>query len=247
MQEVFEQFLETSDPLLLGCADVDQLCLAYDTTKGLDWLHVAGVMLLKRRTLYPTPQRWQDGLWCGGESVPGGGSGTIKNWPGWGHEAGQGYQYLIARAFGNGYVSAASTPVRVDFDDQGDRITPALPKWPEHVRAVAIAAGKFQVTWAYEPFGQGGPPTDFQVFGGSTPATIDYNTPLGTVAFHNQRRLAFETGAFGEGTERAFAVRGRNSSGVAEKNTATTGVVTARVDGPAGAGIYVASTRRPVR
>ncbi len=244
--EVLEQFWETTDPLLLGYAHVDQLGLMLDMTGGLAWPHVDGPLFLKRRPLYPTPQPWQDGLWCGAAPPD---ATTIKNWPGFGHAANMGYQYALFRSFGNGYVSEACEPVRVDFDAAGDPITPALPKWPEQLRGLAIAGGKFRLTWIYDPWGQGGWPTDFAVYAGATPGTIDYNTPIGTVDFvAGTRQFEYVTGAYGEGVNKAFGVRARNVTPVAEKNTLTTPILTARATGPADpASVYVGATRRPVR
>ena len=244
-QDAMEQHWETSDPLLLGYADVDHLCLMYDTTDGLDWPHPDGPLLLKRRTLHGTPQAWAEGLYCG---MAGPDASTVKNWSSFPHVAEQGYQYAVFRSFGNGYVSAAPEPVRVDFDDGGDRITPALPKWPEALKGVAIAGGKFKLTWAYNPWGQGGWPKDFAVHLGSSPATIIYDTPLATVDFvASTRKFEYLTGAFQDGVGRAFAVRARNSDAVAEQNELTTPTLIARVTGPDPASVCMGSTRRPVR
>ena len=242
MSNVLEQYDEISDPLMLGYADVDELALAYETAGGIAFPHVDGTLWLRRRTLYPMPQRWQDGLFCGASRE---GSSTIKNWPGFGHDASQGYQYAAMRVFGNGYASAATEPVRVDFDDEGNRITPPLPKWPNHLRVVAIADGKIRVTWAYNSFGQGGWPTDFAVYIGPNAGSIYYGVVIATVPFVAGRRLyTYTAGAFSDGAVRGFAVRARNADEIAEHNTVAV-EATARADGPDDAIIYMAATRRP--
>ena len=121
-------------------------------------------------------------------------------------------------------------PVRLDFDGDGDLITPPLPNFPVAAVAAPTAGGKYHITWEYDSYGQGGWPTDFQVFEGSTPETVDYNTPLTdsvtgetTVVYRgNQRIYRFTTQAYDHWSEHVFAVRGRNSNGTAEKNTYTT-------------------------
>jgi hypothetical protein len=241
MAEWLEQVEATTDPIGLGYLDDEMLALGFEICP-FDFPHVDGVVVLRRRLLYPTPQAWADSRIVGSAAT---GLGSVQNMPGFGHEAGMGYQFAGQRVFGNGYGSPLSKPVRVDFDDEGAVIDPPLPKWPIELQAQAIAGGKFEVSWAYDGYGQGSWPTDFAVYGGVTVAAIDYDTPLGTVDFRDGTvRYRFTTDAFDEGTKRAFAVRARNVTPVAEKNLFATAVKTALATGPAAAEIYLAATRR---
>lgn len=190
-------------------------------TRGQTFPWRDGGVVLLRRELYPDMHEWQPcGIAVDGET-------EITNYPGMTHLADQGYQYAIAQFGGNGMISAIRDPIRLDFDGAGDLIQPPLPMFPVHATAEAIAGGKFKVRWEYEPRGQGGYPTDFQVFEGADAASVDYNTPLtdsvtglSTVGYVGERRIyAFTTGAYTDRTEHVFAVRARNAGGVAEKNT----------------------------
>ncbi|MEK6799862.1 MAG: hypothetical protein AABZ12_12925 [Planctomycetota bacterium] len=230
MSEATEQFRQTMDPYLLGYSTPEHMQLAFLLTGGLLFPFAGGGTLLKRRPLYPDVGPWS---YCGfarpSETI-------VEQHDGFGHAANQSYQYAVEEVLGNGYRSQASEPVRVDFDATTTRIDPPLPLFPLHVAAKPITAGKFRVTWEYDPFGQGAAPSAFQVFGGADAASVDYNTPLtdsitgltAVVYLGPGRRHEFITAAYADGTARVFGVRARNGSGVAEKNTRTTAAKAAR-------------------
>jgi len=221
------QFIENCEPFG-GKAAPNAFALAYPLTRGLCFPLLAGAYILKRRILYPTPGPWID---CGMAFKS---ATTIRQYPGFTHTAGQGYQYTVAVTDGNGYISQHYEPVRVDFDGEGDLITPALPVWPLDMRAVAIVDGAFTVYWIYDPYGQGAAPADFAVYEGGDVESIDYESPLGTVDYSvNVRGYSYDTDGYDDGTAHAFAVRARNSEGVEEQNIYTTSVVIARATGPA--------------
>lgn len=221
------QFIENAEPFG-GKAAPNAFALAYPLTRGFCFPILTGAFILRRRTLYPTPGPWID---CGLAFKS---ASAIKNYPGFAHAASQGYQYTVAVTDGNGYLSHHYEPTRVDFDAEGDLITPALPAWPLEMRAVPIEDGAFRIHWIYDPYGQGAAPTDFEVYEGDDEESIDYNTPLGTADYvANVRAYSYETEGYDDATPKAFAVRARNSEEVAEKNTYTTSVVVARATGPA--------------
>lgn len=232
------------DPIALGDENADTFALGYALTLGDDWPLADARILLCRRSLYPTPGKWE---YCGLAHTD---AGEIANWPAKGHEADQAYQYAAAVALANGFVSAFSEPVRVEFDDEGALVTPATPNAPTGVTVSALAAGTFCVRWSYDPYGHGADPTDFQVFGGE-PGSIDWDTPLADgneeteVAYVRGRTAySFVTQAYGDGVERAFGIRGRNADGTAERNTIESSSAIARVDAPADASIRLAHQRR---
>lgn len=211
-----------------GFGSADHASLGFEATMGLVLPTVSPIVILARRTLYPTPGAWR---YCG---VAHAASLTAKNWLGFGHQADMGYQYAAARCRANGFRSAFTEPTRLDFDGAGDLITPRLPAWPVDLNATAIAGGKYRIHWNYAPWGQGEWPTDFEVYEGPDGDNIDYGTPLGTLAHqHGVEGYEYETGAYGDVTRHAFAVRARNSAAVAEKNTRSTQAIRARATGPA--------------
>lgn len=167
-------------------------------------------------------------------------------------EASMGYQFTVARVYPNGQIGKIATPYRVDTDGSFNEITPPLPKWPEYLSASATASGAFKISWQYLSPGQGGPPTDFQVFQGATPATIDYGTPLvdaGTsldhVVYIADGNYEMTTQAtYADGSANYFAVRARNSGGVAELNEYYTGPHIALATAPAKATMRTITQRR---
>lgn len=195
-----------------------------------------GVALL-RREVYPDVGEW---TYCG---IAVAGQITVKNFPGMGHEADQAYEYTAVQFLGNGMVSVMCEPVRLDFDAGGNLITPRLPNAPINLTVKAIAGGKFSISWSYNPFGQGGPPTDFQVFTGVDRDNVDYDTPLTdsvtgldyVAATGQGGGYAFTTAAYGDLTPHVFGVRARSSAPVAEQNTYVTDVIKARAATPTAA------------
>lgn len=208
--------------------------LGYLLTGGLFFPFLSGAWLLRRRRLYPEPGPW---LECG--IAPLSGTTTIGNFPGFAHEASMGFQYAAAVANGVGYRSAWSEPIRVDFDDGGDLITPFLPAWPTDLWAEPIADGEFRVHWRYSTFGQGAAPTDFEVYVGVNPDSILYDFPLGTTTYTPMvEHYTFDTSmGQADGTKVCFSVRARNVTPVAEKNELTTEIVTGKKTAPTAATI----------
>lgn len=247
MRSVVAHHQETQDPIGLGDGESAMLAVGHALTLGACFAYPAGGYVLRRRALYPTPEsQW---TLCGFARPD---ATWIESDDGVAQEADQAYQYAAARVFGNGYAGDWSEPVRVDFDAAGDLILPALPLFPQHAAARAIAAGRVVVTWEYDSFGQGGWPTDFQVFEGASPAAVNYGAPLtdlvsGLTALPylvDRRRFQLTTPSYGDGTTHVFAVRARSSAGVAERNTFTTREVTATTAGPAAATVERALLRR---
>ena len=230
---------EMRDGHLAGDLTGELRSLGYHQTVGRSFPVRAGLLVLRRRSLYPTPGPWRI---CGVAET---GAATIRNRAAYTHGASTGWQYSAAHVFGNGQVGAWSKPIRVDFDGAGDRITPALPMWPIELAAEPVAGGKARVTWSYDAWGQGGWPTDFAVYIGFTKDTISYVTPVGTVAFDLQaRHHELTTVVIGDGIQVAFSVRARNSGGVAETNTFTTDEMITRLTGPTDATVQMATPRR---
>ena len=226
----------TMDPYARGHTSHALMALGYPMTRGLMFPFTGGGVVMLRRRLYPVTGAWS---YCGFARPA---ETTITNMPGFDHGANTAWQYTAARILGNGFISLLAEPVRVDFDGGGARITPALPTFPLHIVAKAIAGGKFRIIWEYDPFGQGAYPKDFQVFSG-TETVMNFASPVplegggDSVAYAGgQRRFeAITQNGPTDGTKVRFGVRARNSGGVEEQNTRTTLVYVARALGPADA------------
>lgn len=226
---LLEQHLQVADTFRQGDR-APHLGLLMHATRGQRFLVREGGIALLRRELYPDPHPW---TYCGLAKLA---DTQIKQFPGFTHAASQGYQYTAAEFLGNGFMSPIGEPLRIDFDGAGNRITPALPMFPVDVTATPIAGGMFAIEFGYDPFGQGGYPTDFQVFEGPDAVNVNYAAPLvdGVTSLaavpHVFARpsMTFTSPAYGDRTPHVFVVRGRNGSGTAELNTFTTPITLAR-------------------
>lgn len=237
MSYLLDHHLAVVDPFRLGFSSAPLLGLLMPIPRGCSFPWRDGCVALLRRALYPDVHEW---VYCG---LALGDDTTLKNFPGMGHSASQAYQYTAVVMLGQGMISTAFEPTRVDFDGGKALITPRLPTFPVHVTAKATDGGKFRIAWEYDPAGQGGFPTDFQVFEGVDAGSVDYNTPLtdsqtglDVVTYSGSRRIyALTTAAYGDLTWHVFSVRARNVNGVAELNTYTTTSRRARSAAPAAA------------
>jgi hypothetical protein len=229
---MIEEYQRSADPLLGGMGTFDHAGLGFSVSDGHVFPQRWGCVVLQRRRLYPDVGEW---TYCGMADFD---AQTVHNWPGFSHEPGQAYQYRAATAFGNAQASEFTEPIRVDFDEEGDLIDPPMPMFPVSLRVTPIADGKFHLAWDYDPYGHGGWPKEFHVFGGADDESIDYDerlvddlTGLDAVPVTGaQRRFEFTTEAFSHATLRAFAVRSVSPGGVAEKNTRVSDEAMARVD-----------------
>jgi len=156
---MIEEYNRSAEPLLRGWGGYDFACMGFAVSGGHRFPWPEGCYVLRRRRIYPDVGEW---TLCGTAPLD---ATSIKNGPGFDHQADMAYQYEVATVFGNGQASAFCEPVRVDFDGSVQLIDP-LPMFPRNLRARPIAGGQFLVTWDYDPYGHGAWPKDFQVFGG---------------------------------------------------------------------------------
>jgi len=246
MSLLLDQFRRSMDPFLLGCSDADVAALGLLATGGLSFPLFNGALMLRRRPLYPTVGPW---TFCGAARLD---AAEVTGFPGFAHDANQAYEYASGVALGNGFVGEWSEPTRLDFDFGGALIAARLPSAPKHLTVEPIAGGKFALTWEYDGFGQGTPPTDFQVFEGAEAGSVNYAAPLtdsvtgldAVPVRGKRRRFEFTTAAFTEGTAHVFAVRARNIAATAEKNTFASVAKTARTTAAPIAAIVSAVMRR---
>jgi len=231
--------LRTSDWFAKGFGGAMQLALGYPCMRGVTWPYSGTRIVLVRRKLYPgAVGDWRPAGMAQDEET------EIRNFEGFLHGADTGWEYTAAVVYPNGMRSDYVQPVRVDFDGAGDIISPGLPTWPRAVDVVPGPAGVYVVSWHYETWGQAVFPTDFEVYEGADVDSIDYDTPLGTETYDaTALEYQYTTGAYGDGTLHAFAVRSRNSGSVAEKNEYTTEVIPAEAATPNAAEISSAIVR----
>lgn len=229
----------TGDPFQSGDLVHDQLGLMYPVMRGVLFPDMVGPIVLQRRQVYPGGL----GDWhFAGHAHPD--ATSIVNGDGITHGVTTGWEYSAARINGGGFIGPWTEPTRVDIDAGGDIISPSLPTWPRDLRVEPAPGGTFTVAWLYDPFGQGGPPTDFAVYDGADTDNISYVAAIGTTTYLPARSIfTYTTGVYADDAGRAFAVRARNSGGVAERNEYTTGNVVARDATPAAGEILSAKVR----
>lgn len=245
MSYLIDHHLAVADPFGEGDSAA-HLGLMMHLTGGFVFPWTDGGVALIRRELYPEPGVWE---YCGIATSE---ETQIKNYPGFSHQADQAYQYAAVAFVGNGMVSQICDPIRLEFDSNGDLISPMMPAAPISLVAEPIAGGKFRIVWEYDPIGHGAFPKDFQVFEGSDAAGIDYQTPLtdsvtglSAVPCTHERIYSFTTPAYGDRTPHVFAVRARNSGAVAEQNTTASRKKLARLTPPVSAPAPVRAYVRP--
>jgi len=229
---LLRQAIETCVPLQ-GLGSPDGLSLGYPAAQGLQFPIPQPMVILFRRTLYPTPSAW---CVVGIEDEA---TETIQEMTSVSHESDQGYQYTACRTDGNGYISEFAEPVRLDY--VSGALVQGLPVWPIDLDVTPIAAGEFRITWLFDKYG-GSAPADFAVYAGADGDNINYGAALGTVNYSARgRQYEYETSeSYADGTARAFAVRARKTGGTAELNTFTSGIYLARTTVPTDASISYA-------
>lgn len=142
--------------------------------------------------------------------------------------------YIFAvRAFDSvtGYEEL-NTDARVALilDASGVDIT-AMPNAPTNVAAIPTAGGGVAIHWSYSPLGQGGAPTQFEVWVQAAPA-VDYTMPPSLTVPYSGPVGSASLAGLSDGVTYAVAVRASNATATEPNTTATAGF-TADATGPA--------------
>lgn len=221
-----------------GRGTSDAAFLGYRATRGLFYPHyLTKQALLYRRQLYPVTTEW---LLVGTVNLNGTTPVTLKNSGSIVHGNSTGWQYTAARTHGNGYLSEFSEPRAIGFTSGGAVISD-LPNAPIGLTAKAEGSSDFHLEWAYDPYGQGGPPALFNVYAGV--GAPSYATAEGTVTYNPKTQVfEFDTSftPVPDGTLISFGVRSQGVAGEEEENTVATPPAPARVTVPTDATTQVA-------
>lgn len=147
---------------------------------------------------------------------------TVWTYPWVGHAANTQWVYQIRSVGGGGVVSRDTTNVLEIVIDPTGTVVAALPNAVTDLQAVPHADGSFALSWMYSPKNQDAEPSDFAVYSDSATGTINYTTPIGTVAYTPGGKHEYTTGVLVSAgiTHVLFAVRARVSGGE-EKSTYT--------------------------
>ena len=130
---------------------------------------------------------------------------------------------------------------RVESDGAGALVGPR-PNGPSCVQVAASAGGCFILRWTYAWLDEEVPPNEFRIYSDGGTGTMNYVSPIATVA-HRVGKADFQhtSAPFAHGTTVRWGGRAAAASGLEEENSA---VVTARADatGPPAVG-HVAAER----
>jgi hypothetical protein len=235
---------DTRDPFLIGDLTQEMRTLGYMATLGRRWPLIDAPTVIASRRQLETGAGNEPGPWypVGIRHAPSS-SSAVRHRAAYPHGNDTAWQYTAVKTDGNGYVSEAAPPVRIDMDGTDDVIVPGLPTWPVDLWVEPTVDGEFIVYWRYDPTGQGDWPNDFEIYAGTAAGVIDYGGALDTVDFlPEQEDYEFTTGeGYADGTVKTFAVRSRSALPQAELNKLISEPVTARADGPANGVIRLGS------
>lgn len=97
--------------------------------------------------------------------------------------------------------------VRLELDAAGQPVADR-PAGVIALEAAPVAGGKVRLGWRWRPDVLGALPEVFRIFGDGGTGTIDYDSPLGEVAWEEgARRYAWESESLAGGVEQSIAVR----------------------------------------
>ena len=145
--------------------------------------------------------------------------GTIKTF-GWvTHGANTTYTYRLTAMSGGGVENVTDARSATLVFDGSAAWSGALPNPVSDLRARPSANGTFVARWTYNREAEQSEPATFRVYHDSGTGTIDYGSPVATVAYvRGQFHYRYASGSFADGTRVKWAVRARSSAGVEEAN-----------------------------
>jgi hypothetical protein len=158
---------------------------------------------------------------------------SIREFPWVTHSPDSSYTYRLTAVCGGGVEEDGTCNLAVvDFDSNGDWVG-LRPRSPEELRVAPAAGGRFTISWSYFERGQQVAPVLFRVFADDGDGVVDYDVPIGEVAYRfRQTHFSFLSSAHAHGARRTFAVRAVSSDGIDDGNTMTA-FAFADVEGPA--------------
>jgi len=114
----------------------------------------------------------------------------------------------------------AQDEVRLELDEQGQKV-PDRPAGILQLSAKPLPQGLVALQWRWRAGLAGALPQAFRVFGDGGTGTIDYQTPLGEVAYQATRQqYAWESGELAGDLEHQLAVRAVTAGGVWDEQPA---------------------------
>jgi hypothetical protein len=144
---------------------------------------------------------------------------SIDTFPWLTHSAGVTYTYRLTSVGGGGVDNLADeVTADVGFDNAGDW----CGNWPNPPADLSVwsrAGGRMELRWTYTREDEQAEPATFNVYHDSGTGVIDFDTVVGSVAYHRgQFHYRYESEAFPEGARIRWAVRAVSSVGTKEPN-----------------------------
>jgi len=149
------------------------------------------------------------------------------------HENDSDYYYSVRCASGSGKEEQGTMAmVRLSLDKGGKRRV-NRPNKVRGLTAQAVSEGKVRLGWWYWPLGQEVAPDRFSIFGDNGSGTIDYNRPLGEVAYSGGHFYSYLSPAGEDQQTCRFSVRAVAAGGGDDGNLVYVAAVV-DLSGPAG-------------
>ena len=175
-------------------------------TRGWFWVRVSGCALLYRGNTIDAVDLKQI------LAVANSGSAYIEPPQYIEHESDSTYVYTVRCANHCGELEDThAAVVKFSTDGNGELLQPC-PNRVCRLGGRQVSGEKVELTWFYEPLGQGAVPARFNVYSNGGTGEIDFDTPIGQIAYAGRRLYSFERD-IGSAAELWFGVKAQDGGG----------------------------------
>lgn len=210
---------------------MDSWCNALSLFGGRFWVRIMGGHNLRRSTTSRIPQLFDPIIGtCDGPRAT-----LTTNWL-VGHAASSRYLYRVTSVGGGGVEDDGRNAVREVETDADTKLTGALPNRIADLAIEPQSDGTYVLRWTYCATAQAIAPTTFRIYSDSGTGTMDYVTPISSVAYvSGVPTYTYTTPVLAGATDTLckFVIRAEAASGAREQNELVV-ASTARTTAPYG-------------
>jgi hypothetical protein len=135
------------------------------------------------------------------------------------HTNGATYFYVVRRFNGCGYQeNTLAAAVKVSIGSNGE-LADGKPNKVFDSTSRSVEGNKIRLVWFYCPLKQESPPVGFNVYYDSRTGQIDYQNPLGSIAYEGRKFYSFLSSTL-EAGEYLFAIRAVDAAGIENETLA---------------------------